>query len=128
MQKDFQIWMELKEKLNGLPTEVLFKEREIWWIAVGRNVGEESNGKGNRFSRPVIVFKKLTHHSFYGIPLTTKIKNGSWYVPFKQEGKENRAMLNQIRVFDSRRLFTKLGTLDTTEWQFLKQKFHDFFI
>ena len=47
----------VKEKLNGLPTEVLFKEREIWWIAVGRNVGEESNGKGNRFSRPVIVFK-----------------------------------------------------------------------
>ena len=75
----------------------------------------------------MIVFKNSPTTLLWN-PLTTKIKNGSWYVPFKQEEKENRAMLNQIRVFDSRRLFTKLGTLDTTEWQFLKQKFHDFFI
>ncbi len=127
MQKDFQNWIKLKEKLDGVSSKVLFKEREIWWCALGCNVGTESNGKGNRFSRPVIVFKKLTQTSFYGIPLTTKLKAGSWYVPFKQNGIENRAMLNQIRIFDNKRLFTKLGTLDTNDWRNLKQKFQEFF-
>jgi hypothetical protein len=127
MEKDFKSWMGLKEKLDNLPTEVLFNEGEIWWAAIGCNVGEESNGKGNRFSRPVIVFRKLTRHSFYGIPLTSKLKEGSWYVPFKQEGKENRAVLSQMRIFDSRRIFTKLGTMDGEDWERLKQKFKEFF-
>ena len=127
MEKDFKNWIGLKEKLDKIPTQVLFKEREIWWCALGCNVGAESNGKGNRFSRPVVIFKKLTHYSFYGIPLTTKLKEGSWYVTFKQEGLENRAILSQMRIFDSKRLFTRLGTLDTNDWRFLQQKFREFF-
>ena len=39
----------VKEKLNGLPTEVLFKEREIWWIAVGRNVAKNPMGRAIGF-------------------------------------------------------------------------------
>ncbi len=127
MEKDFKSWIGLKEKLDNISAKVLFKEGEIWWVAIGCNVGQESNGKSNRFSRPVIIFKKLTQHSFYGIPLTSKVKEGSWYVPFKQEDKEHRAMLNQIRIFDSRRLFTKIGTMDEADWKILKQSFLQFF-
>ena len=127
MEKDFKSWIGLKEKLDNRPTEVLFREGEIWWTAIGCNVGEESNGKSNRFSRPVIVFRKLTRHSFYGIPMTSKIKNGSWYVPFKQGARENRAMLNQMRIFDSRRLIGKIGTLDDEDWKRLKLAFREFF-
>lgn len=59
MIKRFLEWIGLKEKLHN--TEYippLFKEGEIWWCYVGENVGIEANGKGNQFTRPVLIFKK----------------------------------------------------------------------
>lgn len=46
-------------------------EGEVWWVAIGENVGVEINGKSRYFSRPVIVFRKLSHLGFMGIPLST---------------------------------------------------------
>lgn len=127
MQKDFEIWHELKSKLDSIKTRVLFNEGEIWWCAVGKNVGVEVNGKSQIFARPVIIFKKLNQYSFYGVPMTTADKTGSWYVPFIHHGRENKVMLNQIRAYDYRRLYNKFGTLDDKDWDRLKQAFHEFF-
>src|SRR3989344_3685061 len=127
MQKDFEVWHELKSKLDSIKTGVLFNEGEIWWCAVGKNMGVEVNGKSQIFARPIIIFKKLNQSSFYGIPMTTSDKTGSWYIPFMHQGKENKVMLNQIRAYDYRRLYNKLGTLDDNDWNRLKQAFHEFF-
>ena len=59
----------------------LFHEGEIWWCSIGLNVGDEVFGKGPQFTRPVLIFKKFTGSSFLGIPLTSKVKSGSWYIP-----------------------------------------------
>ncbi len=127
MEKDFKSWIRLKEKLDNIATQVLFKEREIWWCALGCNVGQEANGKNEQFIRPILVFKKLTLNSFVGLPLTTKVKEGSWYVPISQRGRASRVMINQIRIFDSKRLYNKIGALDFNDWTKVKQRFKDFY-
>lgn len=51
------------------------------------------------------------------IPLSTKVKpQNPYYVTITLHGKEISAMISQIRVFDSRRLQQKLGTLDTADF------------
>jgi mRNA interferase MazF len=104
-----------------------FKEGEIWWCGIGLNIGREIFGKGTHFIRPVIVLKKLNKDSFLAIPLTTKLKSGSWYVPISYGGAERRAILSQIRVFDAKRLSEKMGTLSMDNFKIVKDAFLMFY-
>lgn len=116
MLKRFLEWIELKEKLNKKDYEPpFFKENEIWWCHVGENIGSEINGKSEIFTRPVFVFKKYDRYSFFGLPLSTKDKTGSWYAPVIFASKKQVIVLCQGRVFDYRRLMGKMGELDKTE-------------
>lgn len=80
----------------------VFKEGELWWCYLGMNIGAEIYGKGSGFTRPVLIFKKLDTDLFLGMPLTSKLKDGSWYVPIKYNEKEGRAILIQIHTLDRR--------------------------
>ena len=50
-------WLELKIRLWTKKDEVVFKQGEIWWCSLGFNLGEEIFGKGEKFTRPVLIFK-----------------------------------------------------------------------
>ena len=79
MQKNFNQWSELKKDLDlreKLPT---FKQREIWWCHLGLNIGDEENGKNEKYHRPVLVLKKFNNRLFLGVPLTTQIKENPYY-------------------------------------------------
>ena len=56
--KRFNEWIRIKEKLHQVGRTPHNLEGEIWWSAVGENVGVEINGKGDVFSRPVLIMKK----------------------------------------------------------------------
>src|SRR3989338_8328483 len=45
-----------------------FKQGEVWWCRVGKNVGDEIYGKGEKFARPVLIIKKLTRTTFLALP------------------------------------------------------------
>jgi len=123
MIKKFLEWIGLKERINNKSSGPLyFNEGEIWWCAVGENVGIEINGKGKLFSRPVFVYKKLSKQGFIGIPLSTQNKNGSWYVEISFKG-ENVANLSQIRIFSSFRMYEKMGSLDEKDMEKIKNGF-----
>lgn len=114
--KKFLEWVGLKEKLHAQAHHPpLFKEGEIWWCYVGENVGIEMNGKGEKFTRPIFIFKKYDRYSFLGLPLTSRIKTGTWYVPINFGQKDQIVVLSQGRVFDYRRLKEKIGELEETE-------------
>lgn len=49
---------------------------------MGQNIGFEQNGKGDNFVRPVIILKKFNKNMFFGIPLSTQIKDGKFYYYF----------------------------------------------
>ena len=122
--KKFLEWIGLKERLHIATHKApLVSEGEIWWASIGENVGSEINGKSELLSRPVIIFKKLAHGFYFVIPTTTKKNMGSWYVPFRQQGKDMIACLHQARAIDYRRLWSKLGRLDDSDFNRIKRGF-----
>lgn len=73
--KRFLEWIGIKEKLDSNDFRPpLINEGDLWWCAVGENIGVEMSGKGKDFTRPVIVLKKLDRFAFFGIPTTTNAK------------------------------------------------------
>ena len=111
MQKDFDQWNGLKQELDlrkKLPT---FKQREIWWCNIGLNVGDEENGKNKDFSRPILILKKFNSNIFFGIPLTTQVKEKHYYHKIHFKDRQQCVMISQLRLFDSKRLVNKMGDL-----------------
>ena len=107
--------MLVKDHIQSAKIIRTFKEWEIWWCAIGENVGTEINGKGKNFSRPVIVFKKLDRFSFTAIPLTTKDHTAKYpdkYVHFAFKNKNEFAALHQLENISVFRLQRKIGQLD----------------
>ena len=120
-------WCKIAISLRHNTASVLFKETEIWGCHVGLNAGVEVFGKGDQFARPVLVFKKLNAKSFLGIPLTSQLKNGSWYVPMQCNGKEARAILSQVKILDKGRLMKRIETIQESEFIRIKSAFLDFY-
>lgn len=116
MEKNFADWHSIKIKLDARHEAPTFQEREIWWCAIGVNVGYEIYGKSDIFTRPVLVIRKFSRFTFLGVPLTSKRKDGlySCHIHFKNE--KGSALLDQVRTLDSRRLIERMGYL--TDEQF----------
>jgi len=127
--KRFLQWIGLKEKLHNSDSKPPFvSEGDIWWFSFGENVGSEVNGKSDVFTRPGIILKKLAHGFYFVIPTTSKEKSGSWYVSFQQGGKNTTACLHQARAIDYRRTFSKLGTLDDSDFAKVKDGFEKLYL
>ena len=123
--KKFDEWNEVKKSISQEKNVVYFKERDIFWASIGVNVGFEQDGKGDIFSRPVLILKKYSKNIFLGIPLSTKIKEGSFFFNFKLNGKNSNALLVQSRIYDSKRLENKTGMISKDDFELLKRKFKD---
>jgi len=126
-QNEYDKWNELKQKLNKKNRYIDLKERKIFLVAIGKNIGVESYGKGEFFVRPVLVYKKLGRNYFLGIPLTTKEKKGNYFFEFEFiKGKKSYAMFNQIRTFSSNRIIKYLGRIQRKDFHLLKERFINF--
>ena len=126
-QKDFNGWMKLKAKIDFGNSAPKINEGDIWWCGFGENVGIEINGKSSRFSRPVLIMKKLSRQGFMGIPLTSKEKTGSWYAKFEFLGKNEYAAVCQARVMSTSRLYAKIGRIPELDLEIVKRTFHELF-
>ena len=128
MIKQFLKWIKLKEKLHNVQKEPpLVKERDLWWVSFGENIGSEINGKSDLFSRPAVVLKKLSRSFYLVAPTTTKKKEGTWYVEITQERKFVYVCIHQIRIIDYRRLSSKLGQIDTNDFAKIKNAFRELY-
>ena len=96
-------WIGLKEKLHRSDHKPPFvSERDLWWASLGENIGSEVNGKSDRFSRPVLILRKLAHGFYLVAPTTTKLHEGTWYVHVRLGTQDEYVCLNQIRTIDYR--------------------------
>lgn len=57
------------------------------------------------------------------MPLSTKLKTGTWYAPISFAGVKQIIVLVQGRVFDYRRLKEKTGELDENDGAGVKQAY-----
>ena len=122
MSKKFSEWNELKIQLHNNSKEQYFKERDIFWVSIGVNIGYEQDGKGEIFSRPVLIVKKYGKNIFFGIPLSTQLKEGSFFFDFELDGQKSSALLVQARIYDAKRLENKIGKLSVEDFKRLKTK------
>jgi mRNA interferase MazF len=122
--KRFLVWIGIKQKLDSHEyAPPLVSEGDLWWCAIGENVGIETSGKGHNFTRPMIILKKFGRLAFFGIPTTTKEREGSWYVSFLHQGIVETALLSQAKMFSYKRLDRKMGSLDETDFKKVKEAF-----
>ncbi len=113
MKKDFWKWHTKKEQLNDAQGTALFHEREVWWCALGANIGFEQDGGKGDFERPVVILKKFNLDACLIVPLTAQPKKGKYYISVgKIDDRDAVAVLSQIRFIDRKRLANKICTLD----------------
>lgn len=113
MQKDFDSWHKLKKKLEKNDKPVFFKERQIWWVSIGINIGNEQCGKGQRAVRPVLILKKFNNHFFFGVPLSSKQKDNRYYYNFEFKNKKQSAIIFQAKPISTKRLCDLYGYLSS---------------
>ncbi len=125
MDEGFQEWHKLKISLNERGSVVRPKRRQVWWCAVGLNVGQEQSC-GEGFQRPVLVLR-VFGSIFWGLPITSSDPNGTKEmnplfhkidgITYLTENGEEKTLhgfvaLHQIRAYDSRRLMRKILKMD----------------
>ncbi len=126
MIKKYDEWNEVKKNLNLKEEIIYFREREIYWANIGTNIGFEQDGKGNDFVRPILIFKKFSQTMFFGIPLSTQRKNGSFFFEFIfKDNKISTALLVQTKMYDVKRLDKKIGKINVEDFKKLKNKFKE---
>ena len=114
MDQDFDNWnIKKKELSNG--NRVYFHKGDIWFASIGKNIGDEEDGKHLSFERPILVVRKFNNSIFLGVPLTSnKDKEGKYYhklISFS----DSVAVLSQIRLFDAKRLLRPMGKIKNEE-------------
>ncbi len=82
---------------------------------------ENAIGKGATFTRPGIVVKKYNHHTFSGLPLTTRGSDSHLYFEFEFLNRQQFVNLSQLRLFDSKRLNNKMGQLSEKKFEEIKK-------
>jgi len=125
VKKDYGEWHKKKKILNERKDvdNIFFREREVWWTALGVNIGFEQDGKGEEFRRPVLILKKYNKYLVLVVPLTTKIKKDNKYYidcSIMNDTIPRMAIISQVRPIDTKRFIDKLGVAD--EDSFIKIK------
>jgi mRNA interferase MazF len=128
MHKDFSGWNKEKQKIHLRDEQTLFHEREIWWCALGVNVGFEQDGTNEHFERPVLVVKKFNQDVLWVLPLTRSNKNNQYYYRLDQdEDKDSMVILSQLRLISSNRLLRKMRMISKEEFKEIIEKTKQFF-
>ena len=122
MEKEFDRWNSEKKAIHQASAAPFYHEREVWWCALGVNVGFEQDGTGEKHDRPVVVIKGFNKNTFLGVALTGREKKGSYYFYLgKIESRDATANLSQLRLLDTKRLIRKIETLDEDKFVKLKE-------
>lgn len=120
--KRFSEWNNKKITINEKKA-IFFKTREIFYAHIGENVGYEQDGKGDDFVRPVLIFQKFNNSVFWGIPLTSTLRDGKFYYHFSFiKDVTSVAILSQLKMFDAKRLDRKIGKINKEAFEELKTK------
>lgn len=125
--KKFDEWNIVKKNTENQNFTLTVKPREIYWVKIGINIGNEEFGKDADFTRPVIIIRRLTKDLFIGIPITTTLKDNDYFHQFSYTNKtrgiiENSAMILQLRTYSVKRVLNKIGKINTEDFKKILEK------
>src|SRR3989344_6048506 len=121
--KNYTIWHNKKQELDGRMIVPNFSERDIWWCSLGLNIGYEEDGKNENFERPVCVLKKFNKDIFIGLPLTSTRKDSPYYYPYVLHNTPGTIILSQARLMSVKRLQRRLGRIGKGKFSDLKKRY-----
>ena len=120
--KNFDEWNAQKKTIHISGKNKFYREREIWWCNLGVNIGFEQNGTKERKSRPVLVIKGLSRNTCLIIPLTTSNEQHPMRIFLGKVNNRNAsAIISQMRVIDTKRLFRKIKDLDKEKFEEIRK-------
>lgn len=128
MDTEYNAWNEIKKNTQRGNRTLTIKPRDIFWAKIGHNLGHEEFGKGDNFSRPVIIIKSLTRDLFIGIPLTSTVKpdsdyfHGFRYRNYSRGEVDSTAMVLQLKTFSKKRLMNKTGVINIGDFDKILEK------
>jgi mRNA interferase MazF len=122
MEKDFSKWFKKKMVVHNEKARPFFRDGEVWFTALGENVGFEQDGRGDNYLRPVAIIRKFNNEIFWAVPLTKNKKRGEFYFSFSLDGNTSTAILSQIRLVDAKRLFYRLGVIRSEDLTEMKKR------
>lgn len=129
--KEFIEWTKkkIRHHINEEVGKKYFREKEIWWAAVGKNIGFEINGKNDLFERPVLILKVYSKDMCFILPLSSKIKEPvPWYQKvISLENGDSAVIINQGKIISSKRLLRKHDIISTEDYNKLVDAFVDQF-
>ncbi|MFA6195936.1 MAG: type II toxin-antitoxin system PemK/MazF family toxin [Sulfurimonas sp.] len=124
--QEYDKWNEVKKETIQNKRKLGIKPREIFWVKIGQNIGDEEYGKGEIFSRPVLVVRQLTSDLFIGIPITTALKDDDYFHLFEFDTKKgvskNSAMILQLRTYSKKRITDKIGKINIDDFKKIQDK------
>ena len=122
--KKFNTWNEKKKFLEKriLPLDFFFLKGEVWWAALGVNIGHEIDGKNELFERPIIVLKKVNEDLLWALPITRSIRTEDEFYLMKYHGKPQMILTSQIRMISSKRLLRLIFRIREEEFLIIKKK------
>jgi len=109
MEKDFDNWHNKKKEAQNIEKRPLFSEGQVWWCSLGVNIGDKQDGKGENFTRPVLILKKFNRNICLVIPMSTQIKEHPFYHKIYFKGKYQSLLILQMRTIDTKRFKDKMG-------------------
>ncbi len=120
-------WQEVKAMVNGNFSSRC-KPHQVWWASIGENIGNEQNGKGGQFLRPVIIIQTFRRNLCFIVPLTTNRLSGKEFMNIEWitrngEKRSSVAMLSQARTLSTKRLIKRGGYIEVSLFHRLRAKF-----
>jgi len=113
MEKDFDEWNKIKKITHEKSSEheSFPKEGEVWWCSVGVNIGVETDGKHDSFERPVLIVRVFNKEMLWTVPITSTMKDSSFYYPFLFKNEDRSLILTQIRAMSTKRLLRQVDVM-----------------
>lgn len=126
MTKDFDGWNTEKKRVHAKANPAYAYPREVWWCALGMNVGAETDGKHGNFERPVLVLRVYNKETLLVLPITSKEKKDDFHCAVRVKFGTAWVKLTQARVISNRRLLRKVDVLAAGEFKKVKHAFAAF--
>lgn len=123
MRRNYVAWYKLKTELEKQEFLGNFSEREVWWVSIGVNIGDEEDGKNRLFERPILVVKKYSKQLLLALPLSTAVKMNRFYHPIAIGDVNSIVLLSQARVISSKRLQRRMGRITSDEHDSILRKY-----
>jgi mRNA interferase MazF len=126
MEKKFDEWNIDKKAIQKNGLNKLYGVREVWWCALGINIGFEQDGTGESYERPILIMKGFSKQVCLVVPLTTSVKKNPYHISIgKIDGRDAFAIFSQLRLIDTKRLINKVAVVDKVLFEIIKKTVKD---